>query len=231
MNNPCFNEGICLELPNNAFECNCTNYFTGQLCEIPLILSSTAPTTLTSPSARVSNSRIHLPGIKSVNPWKECAVAKCPSDFNNGICETACNNPSCLYDGLDCASKLVCPYAHVCSLVYGDGACNIECDSADCAWDGGDCRLAFTYAYLGQVSLYLADGLDTIMPSLANITLQLSLLLDSKINVIAVRSVPATLLSRRGASANDTRAPSSSLGADSLIIFQPAPFCDTLCFE
>ncbi|MEA1958913.1 MAG: LNR domain-containing protein, partial [Chloroflexota bacterium] len=67
----------------------------------------------------------------------QCA-AGCPyTSVGDGVCDSACNNAACSYDGGDCTTGYCatgCPWSYV-----GDGYCDSACNVAACNYDGGDC--------------------------------------------------------------------------------------------
>lgn len=66
----------------------------------------------------------------------------CAEMFSNGVCDQACNNEDCLYDGMDCMSAVVrCPakIREYCAARFANGVCDPECNTDGCGFDGGDC--------------------------------------------------------------------------------------------
>ena len=79
-------------------------------------------------------------------PYKNCSAVKkgihCWDRFENGICDEACNNAECLYDGFDCLGQMKeCNpiYESYCLNHYANGHCDKGCDNMECEWDGLDC--------------------------------------------------------------------------------------------
>jgi hypothetical protein len=57
---------------------------------------------------------------------------------NNGICEAACYNSGCGWDGDDCQDKKC---SEKCTLdMVGNGVCDDECDTPECNYDSEDCK-------------------------------------------------------------------------------------------
>ena len=66
----------------------------------------------------------------------ECAPG-CDSTWSGDqVCDTACNNTACQFDGGDCDDECApgCPTSWI-----GDGYCNAACQNEACSDDGGDC--------------------------------------------------------------------------------------------
>lgn len=66
----------------------------------------------------------------------------CADFFANGVCNQACNNEECLYDGMDCLPAVVrCPVKirEHCASRFANGICDPECNTNGCGFDGGDC--------------------------------------------------------------------------------------------
>ncbi len=77
----------------------------------------------------------------------DCASG-CPDYYiNDGVCDSACNNAACDYDGDDCsydydsydASTAGCDYSSCPESYIGDGMCDSACNNLACNYDGGDC--------------------------------------------------------------------------------------------
>ena len=60
-----------------------------------------------------------------------------PFWYHDGVCQDACHNQACGYDGGDCVQ--MCDFS-VCNYTsLGDGICNDECRNKNCAFDYCDC--------------------------------------------------------------------------------------------
>tara|TARA_Y100000310_G_C20699025_1_gene827954 strand:+ start:68 stop:2614 length:2547 start_codon:yes stop_codon:yes gene_type:complete len=77
----------------------------------------------------------------------DCASG-CPNLYlGDGVCDSACNNLACDYDGGDCgydsdsydAETAGCDYGNCPESFIGDGMCDSACNNLACNYDGGDC--------------------------------------------------------------------------------------------
>ena len=71
----------------------------------------------------------------AVRSSSECAPG-CPDSYiTDGICDSACNNAECGFDGGDCSECAPGCY----DRWIANGMCNYACNNAECGYDGGDC--------------------------------------------------------------------------------------------
>eukprot|EP01084_Bolivina_argentea_P081352 147316_1 len=83
-------------------------------------------------------------------------------DWQNGVCEDYCNNPSCYFDGGDCHQ--LCDFDKCSLSLLGNGKCDPECNNENCNYDAYDCvqfndtLCAVTYDKHGCNVSWVNDG-------------------------------------------------------------------------
>ena len=96
------------------------------------------------------------------------SFADCEPDFiGNGWCDSACNIPSCGYDGGDCSDTAnlltyLCSDFCYCNML-NDQVCNPECNNALCGFDLGDCCVkTFTKRLTREFQLWSSSTPETV---------------------------------------------------------------------
>ncbi len=67
--------------------------------------------------------------------------------YNDGVCNSECNNAKCGWDGNDCSQLCECDVSG-----FGDGICNQACNTTNCLYDGYDCLSATFYLLSCELS-------------------------------------------------------------------------------
>lgn len=130
-NNPCYNGGTCEYITEAPYHhCVCPKGFNGLFCHIldHSFPGGTGRDITPAPDVKVS-----------------CEIAECLNKKANKICDSACNNYACDWDGGDCSLNFMDPWQNCsgalqCWLYFNNGKCDEQCHNAGCLYDGFDCQ-------------------------------------------------------------------------------------------
>uniref|UniRef100_A0A673LH75 Neurogenic locus notch homolog protein 1 n=1 Tax=Sinocyclocheilus rhinocerous TaxID=307959 RepID=A0A673LH75_9TELE len=129
--NPCYNGGTCEYISEAPYyHCICPTSFNGLFCHILDFGFPGGPARDITPAPEVT---------------VRCEIAECENKKGNKICDGACNNYACDWDGGDCSLNFNDPWQNCsgalqCWLYFNNGKCDEQCHNAGCLYDGFDCQ-------------------------------------------------------------------------------------------
>uniref|UniRef100_A0A8C1M817 Neurogenic locus notch homolog protein 1 n=1 Tax=Cyprinus carpio TaxID=7962 RepID=A0A8C1M817_CYPCA len=129
--NPCYNGGTCEYISEAPYyHCICPTSFNGLFCHILDFSFSGGPARDITPAPEVT---------------VRCEIAECENKKGNKICDSACNNYACDWDGGDCSLNFNDPWKNCsgalqCWRYFNNGKCDEQCHNAGCLYDGFDCK-------------------------------------------------------------------------------------------
>ncbi|XP_066915780.1 neurogenic locus notch homolog protein 2-like isoform X1 [Clytia hemisphaerica] len=132
-----------------------------------------------------------------IDPFKGCRKTSCRQATGDGRCDVECNIAECLFDGGDCRNRSTCDLEEKCSIQYGNQRCDKECDNAGCGYDALECRSNVTKNLLpGKLVLDISSNQNQTIEEIS-IERSLSILLNSRVNVVEIRRGGEETVNRR----------------------------------